>query len=105
MVQVEGREQLRGVGPPPTSNLGPRVPIRLSWQGLYLLSHLSRVYIPCLYFYFILHIFIFIYGWIFCLMYVCAAYACRVSESQKKVLDPLELELQLAISCRVEAGN
>ena len=92
MVQVEGREQLRGVGPPPTSNLGPRVPIRLSWQGLYLLSHLSRVYIPCLYFYFILHIFIFIYGWIFCLMYVCAAYACRVSESQKKVLDPLELE-------------
>ena len=40
---------------------------------------------------------------VFTIIYICAQHACSVG--QKRVLDPLELELQTVVSYHVGAGN
>lgn len=38
-------------------------------------------------------------------MFICASHACSVHGGQKKVLDPLEMELKVVVNCHVSAGN
>ena len=38
-------------------------------------------------------------------MYVCASHVCSAHESQKRASGLLELELQMAVSCYMGAGN
>ena len=38
-------------------------------------------------------------------MYVCTLHVCSASGGQKRTSDPLELELQMFVSCHVGAGN
>lgn len=42
---------------------------------------------------------------LFAHMYVCAPYVYNASIIQKKVLDPLQLELQMAVSYHMHAGT
>jgi hypothetical protein len=41
----------------------------------------------------------------FACIYVCVLYAYSTHRDQRRVSDPLELELQLSVSCHVGAGN
>lgn len=38
-------------------------------------------------------------------MFICASHACIVQGGQKRVLDPLEMELKVVVSCLVSVGN
>lgn len=38
-------------------------------------------------------------------MFICASHACSVHGGQKRVLDPLEMELKVVMNCHVSAGN
>lgn len=37
--------------------------------------------------------------WVFCLHFGCAPYACSAYGSQRRALDPRELELEMAVRC------
>lgn len=41
---------------------------------------------------------------LFCL-HICVPHACSVQGGQKRSLDPLELELQMIVTCHVCAGS
>lgn len=40
-----------------------------------------------------------------CLVYICVPCAGRILQRPEEALDPLELELQMVVSCRVGTGN
>lgn len=49
---------------------------------------------------------LFIYVWVFCMhTYLCILYMPSECRSQKKVLNSLELELQMVVNQLVGAGN
>lgn len=41
----------------------------------------------------------YVYVWFVCIYVLCTAYAPSASGDQKTVLNPLELELQMVVSC------
>jgi hypothetical protein len=41
----------------------------------------------------------------FACMYVSTQCVCRAQRSQKRALEPLELELWMVVSCHMDAGN
>jgi hypothetical protein len=43
--------------------------------------------------------------WVFAYMYVCPSFVLCVHGSQKMVVNLLQQELQMVVSCRVGAGN